>query len=370
MRFVCDKAQAVQALKDCKKVVKSKAATVVQESVRICANGLVRFIGTDLDTFVEAGVVTAEHPEKGCVVVPLKMVEKVVARVKDGDIVFIGEGNDLKVSARDGKQSFTVKGVNPEDFPETPKVDKHSYKVPGTALMGGFEKTIFAASNDETQYYLNGVCVEQQGDKLTMVATDGYRLSKVTRSMTALPKDAKIIVGTKGVNAILSVLDNKEAVEVSLSEDAVVAIFAQERKRIVVKLIEGQFPAYDKVFPTKYDGTMSADVETLIDGIDTVSIMAGETRRVQFQTSKKSVEIESSSDEGDARVEVAASWSGKATARFGFNFYYILDYLKLCKQIGFGKVGVDIVVQNNGTVVSPSLWKQEGWDYLLMPMKV
>jgi DNA polymerase-3 subunit beta len=375
MRFVCDKAQAVQAIKDCKKVVRGKAPSLALECVRIYANGSVRFIGTDLDTFIEAGVTTAGRATKGCAVVPLKMVEKVVSKMA-GDIVFTGKGIDLVVEAKGGKKSFTVKGIAPDAFPETPKVNTYSYKVPGSVLLDGFEKTIFAVSDDDAQYYLTGVCMKQEGDKLTMVATDGKRLSKVTHPTTAFPGGTEIIVGTKGVSAVLSVFNDKEAVKVTVSkapenkEDRRrVVVFTQGKKRVAVNTIDGQFPAYDQVFPKKYDGSMSADVEKLIEGIDTVSIMAGDYRET-FTITKKAVEIGASSDEGDAKIEVACSWSGKRAARAGFNYHYLLDYLKLCKHLKVERAAVDLIVPDDGNVVSPALWRQGGWEYLLMPMKL
>jgi len=403
MKFSCKASDAVQAVRDCERVVWDKAQQPILQCIRIrVTGGSTLFRGTDLTTTVESAVLGDEE-KTGEVVVPKKMLKAVLGKFSKGEglsFTKVGE-HDLSIESFVGKpRGFTVKGMDPEDFPEVPEVLGEVLEVPRGILVGAFQRALFAVSNAEAQYYLNGVCLSQKGKmRLLVVGTDGRRLSRVTHSLQVFPTKDEVIVPKETVGVVLHLFDEGELLNVFVSEkkatkevgsaDTRYIRFSQGLRVVTSTLVEGQFPDYEQVFPGSYDGTVTIPAQPLLSAVDDASLMADFSRRVQLKIAKDGVSVSASDPEkGEATVTVEGSWTGKHPVNnLCFNFAYLLDYLKLCNELGYATVDVgvnyrtkrekdpvtgeqgEVKTDPDGYVNSPTNWKQDGWDYLLMPMK-
>ncbi len=100
----------------------------------------------------------------------------------DGDIIFSLDNQRLEIKSSDNKIDFQLKIIDSDKFPELKNVsDDMFFNIPQKEFMEMINHTIFAVSDDETRYFMNGVYLEENEGKLTMVATDGRRLSSVKK---------------------------------------------------------------------------------------------------------------------------------------------------------------------------------------------
>ena len=145
-------------------------------------------------------------------------------------------------------------------------------------------RTLFAVSTDETRLNLSGVLLEAPEEgKLRIVATDGHRLSMITRVAVEEVTTAGVIVPRKGVVEVSKVIEvGDEAVTIALQGGVAHASYG--RVDLSMRLVEGEFPDYKQVVPQKSERRMLVGVEPLLSALRRVSVVSSErTRGVKLQ---------------------------------------------------------------------------------------
>jgi DNA polymerase-3 subunit beta len=179
------------------------------------------------------------------------------------------------------------------------------------------ERTVFAVSVDETRMNLSGIYLERpQAGKLRIVATDGHRLSMITRTVEGASAGSGIIIPRKGVVEISKVMETGDE-PVSLMLQGGVAHATRGVVELSMRLVEGEFPDYKQVVPQKSERRLSVGVEPLLAALRRVSIVSSErTRGIKMQMDPGRLEISSiNPDLGEASEEIAVDWEGE----IGFN---------------------------------------------------
>src|SRR3970040_1867703 len=142
------------------------------------------------------------------------------------------------------------------------------------------EKTRFSASTDETRHNLNGVFVEElAGGKVRMVATDGHRLALVERDLGSLGLDKGVILPRKGLAELKKVLEGSDGGVASLGFKENMGLVVKEDVELFMRLIDGEFPAYNKVIPTDNPHVVKVEHEALLRSLRRVSILSSERYR-------------------------------------------------------------------------------------------
>src|SRR5436190_606188 len=199
------------------------------------------------------------------------------------------------------------------------------------------DRSKFAISTEETRYYLNGIYLhvaDSQGGKapakggthLRAVATDGHRLARVEM---AAPSGASgmpgVIVPRKTVGELRKLIDEtEETIDIALSDTRI--RFAFDAVTLSSKLIDGNFPDYQRVIPTGNDKTMTVDRRMFAEAVDRVSTIASEkSRAIKISLKKGSMILSASSPEyGSAHEELEIAYDG-TPIEIGFNARYLLD---------------------------------------------
>jgi DNA polymerase-3 subunit beta len=197
------------------------------------------------------------------------------------------------------------------------------------------EKTVFAASNEDSRYHLNGIFLTQQKidgkEALRMVATDGHRLSLVDREGQMIKGVEKgLIIPKKGVLEIRKILGEKEGEgETSMFVNNTHAFFKMGKTLMVIRLIEGEFPEYEQVIPKNNDKKLKVSKETLHGSLKRVSTMASERAEgVKLSLRKNLMELSSyHQDFGDAKEEVDVQYEG-SPIEIGFNARYLIEAIQ------------------------------------------
>ena len=183
---------------------------------------------------------------------------------------------------------------------------------------------------EETRYYLNGIYLHKDDKKLISVATDGHRLA---RTSINLPSGADLISGSiiprKAIYEIRKLIEDysdDEGVLVSLSETKIRVCVNDTT--ITSKLIDGNFPDYEKVIPKDNNNLISLDCIKFSESVDRVStIFSDKSKSVRMSLSENKLTLEANSpDTGSAIEEIELAYSNEEIS-IGFNSKYIMDML-------------------------------------------
>ena len=201
--------------------------------------------------------------------------------------------------------------------------------VPQSDLIEMITQTIFAISDDETRYFMNGVYFEKADGALVMVATDGRRLSFITKQLGEdVPDFAGVIVPPKVLNLVKKLASGQGEISIAVTDKNIFMQF--DSQKISSNLIEGQFPNYRRVIPESQEHRIVINREELMDALKRVSLLVEQkSRRVYMTLNENSLVLNSEESEiGVAREEIACDYSGPE-ATIALNYLYLMDPLKV-----------------------------------------
>jgi len=291
--------------------------------------------GTDLETGIREEL-TATIQQKGKASVSAKKLYEIVRELPD-ESIHIQKKENQWITLQCGKSIFNLAGLDPEEFPSLPVCQEENFSTVSIHLIREMiEKTVFAASNEESRYHLNGVLLTQskQGGReiLRMVATDGHRLSLVDRENQLIQGIEKgLIIPKKGILEIKKIIGDRDGEgEMGIYFNSTHGFFKMGRSLTVIRLIDGEFPEYEQVVPKGNDKKLVIGREKMYSSLKRVSTMASERMEgVKLSLKKNFVEMSSyHQDFGDAKEEVEVAYEGPSL-QVGFNARYLIEALNV-----------------------------------------
>lgn len=312
----------------------------------------------------------AKIKKKGALTTGARKLYEIMRECPEGPIVIRTlENNWIEISS--GRSRFKIVGLDPKEFPAIPSPDRsresHALTASSDVLREMITRTLFAVSTDEMRANLSGILVESpEKGKLRMVATDGHRLSMITRPVEDGGAASGVIIPRKGVAEISKVIETGDEA-VILTVQGGVAHASRGHVDLSMRLVEGEFPDYNQVIPQKSERRMLVSVESLLAALRRVSTVSSErTRGVKFQLEAGKLEISSMNpDLGEATEELAVEYDGGALS-IGFNAKYFVDLLSVLP----GGTQLDVGFNDE---VSPGVLRCEAdaeYLYVVMPMRL
>lgn len=362
------KADLASALATLARIVERKNTIPILSNVMLqCADGKLAMTATDLD--IQATVTCPAAGEIDATM-PSHLLNDLVRKLPDGAECLISQ-DEKKTSVKliSGRSRFSLQCLPSSDFPVLqPKATTHEFRAPGAELARILNSCAFAISNEETRYYLNGIylhVIDVGGEmKLRAVATDGHRLA---RADMALPEGAEgapgVIVPRKTVAELIKLGQAHDLVDIRMSDSALEARAGGTEYRS--KLIDGTFPDYQRVIPSRNEMAALVDKATLAaaaDRVATISSERGRAVKLAFDDGTITLTV-NNPDSGNATEEVA--FTGDAALDIGFNAKYLADILA-----GLKGNQVEFKLADSG---SPTILQDPAdTDFLavLMPMRV
>lgn len=277
----------------------------------------------------------------------------------------LGSGNRLAV--RCGSAEFNVVGLSAEEFPPLPtRNTKTSLKLSGAALRRIIEETLFSVSPDDNRYGLNGAHMEQDGDRVRLVTTDGSRLSWSEATFEGeFGMGGKMLLPRKALGEVRKLVDSDETVwDVAFGDR--IATFSTEGLSLLVRLVDGEFPDYHQVVPAGFKRHVTVDRAALVGALKRVGIMASDRNHsVRFGFEPDRVVLTAQNvDSGDVREEIPAELEGEPLFT-GFNVKYFQDIL--------GATSGDSLRLELGDALDPCLVRVPERDdclFVVMPMRL
>jgi DNA polymerase-3 subunit beta len=368
MKFSIDQRDLLEGLQKVSGVVPAKSPTPVLENVLFeLDDKALKITGTDLEVSVTTEVTPKKVEAPGAIALPARVLTEMMRSLQDIPIQFqLEEGYKLGITTDQG--FYRISGISKDNFPEIPMPSQeHVISVENKKLHRMLNKTIFAVSSDELRPALMGVFIQLIGNELRMVATDGHRLSKIVdKNFPAQDFPIKMIVPPKAVQIALKHLDVEGSTQLHINESGL--CFSFGNTTLFTRLVEGQYPDYERVIPRDNDQLMVADKHLLIASVKRVALFSSAlTRQIRFSLSpgKLAVLSEDVDIGGEAREELSVDYQGEPM-EIGYNAQYVMD---LIKHVDTEEASFLLKSPINAALVSPAQ-QDENEDFLMLIMPI
>src|SRR5512145_147321 len=292
-------------------IVERKNTIPILDKVLIEAMGdEVKLLATDLEVGLRSRC-TASVAKGGSLTLPAKKLYEIVKALPETDVRIEENKNGVKVAA--DRFDSRMQTLPREDFPTLPDgTGKGRASLPRNALKEMVAKTQFAITGEDTRYFLNGAKFVLKPDSLTLVATDGHRLALVdVKHAVGITQEIGVILPKKTLLELGKLLAEGDGdIQFESGENH---LFFEVGERILIsRMIDGQFPAYDRVIPKGNDKTIEFDRERLTNAVKRVALLSNErSRAVKIEVAKGKVDVTSSSSEfGEASEQLTVEYSG------------------------------------------------------------
>ncbi len=261
-----------------------------------------------------------------------------------------------------GRYSSKVNVFSAEDFPRLPALDVPLHTISAPALLGTIEKVARAASRDESRPVLTGILVRFDGDKLTMAATDSYRLSVKETTLGESGPELDAIIPARALQELARLAAGGDVVSLGVHENHVV--FGANDIWLTTRRIDGQFPNYQQLLPETFEVEVTTAREPLLEVIRRAGVMAQRNAPLRLRFSEGELAVSAQTqDVGEASESLEIDYAGEPL-EIGFNPEFLRDGLE-----AFGGETVQLKLINP---LRPGLLAatDENFWYLIMPIRL
>ncbi|MGA7379423.1 MAG: DNA polymerase III subunit beta [Terriglobales bacterium] len=325
---------------------------------------------TDLDLSLRTSCVVKVKKEGSCTI-PARKLHNYVKLLPDADITIKLLENHW-VSIRCGRSNTKMVGMAKSNFPSLPTFPTAGVvKIPAAVLRNMIAKTGFAIASEESRYTLNGALMVLKPESITMVATDGHRLSHIERPATkfeGISGEMKTLVPKKAMDELKSLLDSTDAEDIEFAKDDSTLYFRIGSRLLTSRQLTGQFPNFEAVLPKDNSKSIAVHGDELGQAISRVAQFADErSRAVKMRLEKGELKLSASSTEmGESEDTIEIDYQGELLA-IGFNAQYLLDFLK---ATGGGEIKLEFKDSQSAGQMRPAEGEEYKYRYIVMPMRI
>ncbi len=352
----------------------SKAQLPILGNILLSATGAKVFVSStnlEISASVQIG---AKIEEEGEISVPAKIILELINNLPKETINLESEKEQLKVTT--SGFSSKVLGMNSSDFPKIPRSVnvETSSSIPKKEFIKALSQVVFATSLDESRPVLTGVLFLFSENSLSLVATDGFRLSQKKISLRLANKDFhKIVIPRSILNEIGRLGEEDENVLFDFQEKEKQIIFGNNNVVLTSRLLEGEYPDFEKIIPKSSTIKVLVDKEELLRAVKLASIFAKDAANiVKLEIIKDGVKISAESGNSgsqetkvDAKVEGSELDSGSKKFEIAFNYKFIEDFLH---SVPGEEIKMEFSTTMAAGVFTDS--KDSSYLHLIMPVKV
>ena len=327
---------------------------------------------TDLDQAIRTSAAVKVKKPGSCTI-PARKLYDYIKLLPDGEIsIKLLENHWVQI--RSGRSNTKMVGMARANYPQVPEFPSvAATSIPVVALKTLIARTIFAISNEESRYTLNGALLLLKAESLAMVATDGHRLSFVEKSnenLVGISGEKRVLIPRKALQELQQLLSSSEADEVDFADDEHNLFFRVGHRTLSSRKLTGQFPNFEAVMPR--DNTKFAVVRAteLGSAIQRVAQFADErSGAIRLRLEGNELKISSSSTESGESEDTIDTPYSSDPIMVGFNSSYILEFLKALNNEG--EVRLEFKDSQSAGQMRPEDPDAEyKYRYVLMPMRI
>ena len=296
---------------------------------------------TDQDNSLESHV-PAKIESPGQVLIDAQSLYDILKELPEGPIDLSTKEGKLKLKQK--SSVFHLSSASVQDFPEFPPFNmEKTFSIKSESLKRLIEKTIYCSSLDDVRYHLTGVFFEvaQKSENSSkpcfrFVATDGHRLGLAEQTFEDdFSMEKGVIISRKGVSEIKKLLtDNSATEQVEVALNPARILFRLKNAVLSVKLVDGHYPDYQPFIPESSVVSVMLDKENFSQTLKRVSLLShNRFKGVTLHVQKDKIKMESESDLGSAKDEVALLKKTGEDLTIRFNARYVLEALSVIETV-------------------------------------
>lgn len=366
MNFSCEKYLLQNACATASRAAASKIPIPALEGLLIQAGEKITVTGYDLKKGIYTSL-EADVKESGSVVVGARLFGEMMRRLPDG-IVSISTDINNNVNVKCGKSEFNFMGISAQDYPEMPSVDGlNNITLPQNILSGMINQSIFAVADNDVRPIYTGTLFNIEGDELTLVSVDGYRLALRREKLeSAHMENCSFVVPGSALTDVERICsDSDEPAEISVGTKHI--SFCIGGTVVVSRRLEGEFLNYKKSIPESFKYTVKVDRSEFMSTIDRVSLIVSEKNSSPVRMSIGDGSIHCLCVTPIGRAEDTCTCEGDGEGlEIGFNDRYLKDALKAA-----GKDELHVCLN---TASSPCIIKaadgSDNFTYMVLPVRL
>ncbi len=373
MEIAVSRQELLRELTATQSVVERKTTIPILSNFLLEADGdRIVITATDLDQSIRTSC-AAKVKKPGSCTIPARKLYDYIRLLGDGDIsIKLLENHWVQIRA--GRSNTRMVGMARANFPQVPEFPETSViRIPAASLHTLIARTIFAISNEESRYTLNGALMILKAESIAMVATDGHRLAHIEKSGESFPSiiaEKKILVPRKALQELQSLLASSDAEAIDFADDDSTLFFRIGHRVLTSRKLSGQFPNYEAVMPRDNNKFVIVRSEDLSGSIQRVAQFADErSGAIKMRIEQNELKISSSSAEaGESEDTIETPYSSDPIV-VGFNSAYLIDFLKAIGNSG--EVRLEFKdAQSAGQVRPEDASDDYKYRYIIMPMRI
>ncbi|MFH1671661.1 MAG: DNA polymerase III subunit beta [Candidatus Portnoybacteria bacterium] len=373
MDIICLQENLKQALNITERIIGRNLTLPILNNILLgVENNKLKISSTNLEIGVSAWV-SGKIQKKGAITIPARLITDFVNNLPNKKIELKSNNNQLILKSE--KFKATLNGLPADDYPIIPKIKNDPVvKIKGALLKNDLSQVVEMASISESRPEISGVYMKFEKDLIKLAATDSFRLAEknIEISLNKGNEGQSVIIPQRTIQELIRILgerdlDNsnqEQEVEIVLSGNQI--LFDLGYAQLISRLIEGQYPDYQQVIPSKIITQVIINRGELIKSIKLASLFSGKVNdiKVVINPQKSFLEISSkNTDIGENKSQIKAEVEGNQTEVF-FNYRYLLDGLN---NIFSDKVIVALG-DNEKTIIRPV--GDINYTYVVMPIKI
>lgn len=315
----------------------------------------------------------AKIETEGQFTLPTHEITEYVSYLPPGKIdLDLNDQGLLSLLSAKSQSSFTTTPAT--DFPDIPTINPASaFQLDLSLISRAISQVTFAAATDDSRPVLTAVLCLFQSDNLSLIATDGFRLSVKNIKLTSplVSKDnssatTSYLIPAKSLSEVIKLSKNTQHLTFGPTSDGHQIVFVLDEVEIISRLIEGQFPDYQRIIPDGSQTKVTLDREEFAQAIKIASVFARQSANVvRFKIKKSSLEISANAPQvGQNQATLDAKLEGEPL-EIAFNYKFITDFLAISQ-------GKDVVLELNESL-TPGLFRDPsdpGFTHIIMPVRL
>ena len=366
MKFTCEKLSLSNAISIVSRTVSPKSSLTFLEGIYLSAGEDLTLTGYNLETGITVRV-EAKVREGGECIMPTRMFADIIRKMPD-EAVSIEVDENYRVKISGGVSTFQLMATAADEYPQLPAVEEESaVRLPQKALRELISGTIFAVSDDSANAIYTGCLVETEGDALTMVAIDGYRMAKRTfhNEDSDFPPMSFVApsAALRELEKILS--DSEEPVHFTLGKKRI--SFSVDKATLICRLLDGKFAEWRRFLPASSPIRLVANVAELTATIERVGLIVSEKYKspVRCLFAKDGAEFRTVTTIASAKDGCRLAGDGKDT-EIGFSCRYMLEALR---AVPTEEVAIELSGGLSPILLTPCS-DEVDFTYLIQPVRL
>ncbi len=365
MRIKVLQENLIKAIQDANKCIASKPQIPILSNILMEAKeGRLYLSATDLALGIHLSI-GCKVEDEGKVAISGRLLMEILSTLQAGSLdVFVENG---KLYIQGSRSKAELQTVDTQEFPPFPQKQGESFQLDSTEFLQLLQLGGLASGIDETRPVFSSMLFEMEDGEFAVVATDGYRLSR-NAVQISLKLSKKVLLSARALKEIARMIEKSSAkkVDITLSEDVGQVFFGFGESEVMLRMSEGDYPAYRTILPKEKSLFVEMSAQELASAIKSAMVFSKEVSGIiHLKVSQNEVVVSSVSASGKSENGVDCKVLEGVSGEIAFNGKYVQDFLQF---VGESQVEFSMLeTLKPGTFTLP---KKENFYYVIMPFRV